>query len=89
MHVSICNQLILDLIHLLLLHKLRVWAVIYHVLPKHWGGERAVDFLRVQVFVLSIEYEVISLHPQAYSRLRPEEYEGEDVAILQLKSAWR
>ena len=79
----------LDPIHLLLLHKLRVRAVIYHVFPKHWSGERAVDFLRVQVFVLSIEYEVIALHPQAYSRLLPEEYERKDVAILRLRSAWR
>ena len=74
MHVSICNQLTLDYIHLLLFHKLRVRAVIYHVFPEHWSGERTVDFLRVQVFVLSIEYEVIALHPQAYSRLLPEEY---------------
>lgn len=87
MHVSICNQLTLDVIHLLLLHKLRVRAVIYHVFPENWGGERAVDFLRVQVFVLSIEYEIVSLHPQAYSRLLPEQYERKDVTILQLKSA--
>ena len=39
--------------------------------------------------MLSIEYEVIALHPQAYSRLLPEEYERKDVAILQLTSAWR
>ena len=89
MHVSNCSQLTLNPIHLLLLHKLRVRAVIYHVLPKHRGGERAVDFLRVQVFVLSVEYEVIALHPQAYSRLLPEEYERENVAILQLTSARR
>ena len=88
MHVSICNQLTLDPIHLLLLHELRVRTVIYHIFPKHWSGERAVDFLRVQVFVLSVEYEVISLHAQAYSRLLSEEYEREDVTILQLKSAW-
>lgn len=89
MHVSTRNQLMLDPLHLLLLHKLRVWAVIHHVFTKNWGGERAVDFLRIQVFVLSIEYEVITLHPQAYSRLLPEEYEGKDVTILQLRSAWR
>lgn len=88
MHVSICNQTTLDNIHLLLLHKLRVRAVIYHVFPEHWSGERAVNFLRVQVFVLSVEYEVIALHPQAYSRLLSEEYERKDVAILQLTSAW-
>ena len=64
----------LDPIHLLLLHKLRVRTVIYHVFPEHWSSERAVDFLRVQVFVLSIKYEVIALHPQAYSRLFNEEY---------------
>ena len=79
----------LDPTHLLLLHKLRIRAVIYHVFPKHWSGERAVDFLRVQVFVLPVEYEVITLYPQAYSRLLPEEYERKDVAILQLTSAWR
>ena len=89
MHVSHCNQLTLNPIHLLLLHKLRVRAVIYHVFPKHWGGERAVDFLCIQVFVLSIEYEVITLHPQAHSRLLPQEYEREYVAILQLTSAQR
>ena len=82
MHVSICNQLTLDHIHLLLLHKLRVRTVIYHIFPEHWGGERAVDFLRVQVLVLSVEYEVVALHPQAYSRLLPEEYKCKDVAIL-------
>lgn len=79
----------LDPIHLLLLHKLRVRAVIYHIFPKHWGGERAVDFLRVQVFVLPVEYEVITLHPQAYSGLLPEKYERKDIAILQLTLAWR
>ena len=68
MHVSHCNQLTLNPIHLLLLHKLRVRAVIYHVFPKHWGGERAVDLLCIQVFVLSIEYEVITLHTQEHSR---------------------
>lgn len=89
MHFSICIQSTLDHIHLLLLHELRIRAVIYHVFPEHWGGERAVNFLRVQVLVLSVEYEVIALHPQAYSRLLPKEYERENVAILQLTSAWR
>lgn len=44
---------------LLLLHELRVRAVVYDVRPEDGSGEFAVDFLCIYVFELAVEDEVV------------------------------
>jgi len=56
---------------LLLLHKLRIGAVVNHTLAEDWRTERAVNLLRVGVLQLRVEHEVVPFRPQAYSRLFP------------------
>lgn len=68
--------------HLLLLHELRVRAVIDDTCTENWRGEVGVDLLRVHVLQLSIEDELVAGCSKVYSRLLPEENEGEDIAIL-------
>lgn len=70
--------------HLFLLHQLRIWAVIHDLFSKDWRGERTVYVLCTDVFELPIEYEFVSLYPQADCRLLPEQDECEDVTVLKI-----
>ena len=66
----------------LLLHQLRIRAVVDHAFSKHRGRERAVYFLRIDIFQLAIEDKLISLRPKTYCRLLPQQNKGKDIAIL-------
>jgi hypothetical protein len=68
--------------HLLLLHELRVRAVIDDTSTENRRGKLSVDLFGVHVLELAIEDELIALRSKVYSRLLSEENEGEDVAIL-------
>lgn len=57
--------------YLLLLHELRIGAVVDHVLPKYRSGEWTVYFLRIEIFVLSIQDEFVSFDSQADCGLLP------------------
>jgi hypothetical protein len=72
--------------HLLLLHKLRVRAVVDDVLAENRGGQRGVDFLGVDILDLAIENEVVAFSVQTHSHLAAEEDEGEHIAVLRLVS---
>ena len=68
--------------HLLLLHELRVRAVVHDVLAEDGPGEWVVYLLGVDILDLAVQDEVISRRVQANCGLLPEEDECEDVAIL-------
>lgn len=68
--------------HLLLLHELRIRAIIDDVLAKDGRAERCVDLLRIDVLDLSVQDKVVALGVQAHRHLATEEHEREDVAIL-------
>ncbi len=67
---------------LLLFHQLRIRAIVYHALTKYRSCERAIDFLRVDIFQLSVEDELVALLPKTHCRLFPEQNKGKDFAIL-------
>lgn len=75
------------LAHLLLLHQLRVGAVVDDILAEDGSGERAVDLLGVDILDLSVEDEVVALGVEADSHLAAKENESEDIAVLLLVSA--
>ncbi len=68
--------------YLLLLHQLRVGAVVDNILAKDRGGERAVDLLGIDILDLAVEDEVVALCVQTDSHLATQEDKGEDIAIL-------
>jgi hypothetical protein len=78
----ICNAA-----HLLLLHELRVWAIVDHIATENRCREIAVDLLGVHILELAIENELVACCAEIYGRLLPKENEGEDVAIL-LRISW-
>lgn len=53
----------LSIAYLLLLHELRVGAVVYDILSEHRRRKWRVDFLSADVLELAIEDEVIALGP--------------------------
>lgn len=73
--------------YLLLLHELRVGAVVDNSGTENWGGEFCVDLLGVHVLEFAIKDELVASSSQVYGRLLSEKDKGEDIAIL-LKSAW-
>lgn len=70
------------LTHLLLFHKLRVWAVIYNVATEDRSSENSVNLFRICILMFRIEDEVIALGPKVYGRLLAQKNEGEYIAIL-------
>ena len=70
------------MLYLLLLHEFRIGTIIYNILAKYRRGQRSIDFFRIHIFQLPIQYEVIALRAQADRGLLPEQDECEDVAVL-------
>lgn len=70
--------------YLLLLHKLRVGAVVDNILAKDGGGERCVDLLRVDVLDLSVQDEVVALGVEHDGHLATEKDKSEDISVLRL-----
>jgi hypothetical protein len=73
--------------YLLLLHELRVGAIVDNSGTEDWGGKFSVDLLGVDVLEFAIEDKLVASSSKVYGRLLSEENEGEDITIL-LKSAW-
>lgn len=46
--------------YLLLLHELRVWAVVHDILAEDGRAERSVDLLRIHVLDLAVQDEVVA-----------------------------
>ena len=57
------------------------------MLPKNWGGEGAIDFLRIEILMLAIEDEIIALDSQTDCGFLAQQKEGEDITILHTSSA--
>lgn len=53
---------------------------------EHWGGERGVDILRANILKLAVQNEIISLCTEKNSRLLAQQYECEDVSILEYRN---
>ena len=72
--------------YLLLLHELRIRAVVDDILAKDRCAAWGVDLLGIDILDLSVEDKVVASGVQAHRHLATEENEGEDVAILLLVS---
>jgi hypothetical protein len=68
--------------YLLLLHQLRIRAVVHDILSKHRRSQHGIDLLRIDVLQLPIEDKIISLSSQIHRGLLPKQDEREDIAIL-------
>jgi hypothetical protein len=68
--------------YLLLLHKLRVRAVIHDIGTKHGCGKMRVDFLRIHIRKLPIQDEFVSIYTEVDYRLAAKQDEGKDIAVL-------
>ncbi len=68
--------------YLLLLHELRIRAIIYDIFAKDGRAQRGVDLLCIDVLDLSIQDEVIARCVQAHCHFTAEEDKGINVAIL-------
>lgn len=69
--------------YLLLLHELRVGAVIHHVASEYGGGQGGVDLFGIYVLELSVKDEVVARGANGDSGLLSEKNEREDIAILE------
>lgn len=82
-HVGLQRRLseaILD--EFLLLDELGIGTIVDHIRPEHWSGQGAVHLLRVHVFQLAIENELVALHAQVDGGVASQKHKGEDVAVL-------
>lgn len=69
--------------YLLLLHELRVGAVIDDVTAKNGCGQDGVDLLCVHVAQLAVQDEIVALGTETDSHFLSKEDKGENVAMLQ------
>lgn len=67
---------------LLLLHQLRIWAVIHDILAEDRCGQRRVDLLGVDILQLAIEDQVVALCAQTHRGLLSQEDEGKHIPVL-------
>ena len=74
--------------YLLLLHELRVGAVVDDILAKDRCAEWGVDLLGIDILDLSVEDKVVACGVEANGHLATKEDEGEDIAILPPVSAF-
>lgn len=68
--------------YLLLLHKLSIWAVVYHMTPKHRSCKWGIDLFGADISKLAVQNEIVPLGAQVDGCLLTEENECEDIAIL-------
>lgn len=68
--------------YLLLLHELRVWAIVDDISSEDWGCEAGIDLLSVDILQLSVEDEFVALSTDVDSGLLAKQDESEDVAVL-------
>jgi len=68
--------------YLLLLHKLRVRAVVYDIIAEDRSAERAVDLLGIDILDFAVQDKIVSFSIQADGSLAAEQNEGKDIAVL-------
>lgn len=73
--------------NLLLLHQLRIGAIVHHILAEDRSRQGRINLLCIDVFELSIQYELIALRSEADGGLFAEKNKGEYVAILRLSQS--
>jgi hypothetical protein len=76
-----------DLTNLLLLHELRVGAVIDNIFAENGGCQDGVDVFGAHVADLAVQDEVVALGADVNGGLLSEQNEGEAVAVLREKEA--
>lgn len=67
---------------LLLLHELRIRAVVHDVLAEDGRGQRRVDLLGVDILQLAIEDQIVALRTQTHRGLLAQQDEGKHIAVL-------
>jgi len=67
---------------LLLLHELRVGAIVDDVLAEDGRGQGGIDLLGAHIANLAVENELVAQRADTDGRLASEEDEGEDIAVL-------
>ena len=68
--------------NLLLLHELRVGAVVDDILAEYGGCKDGVDVLGADVLDLAVQDELVALGSEVYGGLFAEKDEGEAVSVL-------
>lgn len=68
--------------HLLLLHQLRIRAVIHHTGTKHWSRKGTVDFLGIDILQLPIQDEFVALQTQADCQFPAQQNKSKDIPVL-------
>lgn len=68
--------------YLLLFHQLPVRTIVNDVGAKHWRGKGTINLLRIDIFQLAIENELIPFGAQIYCRLSSKQDESEDITVL-------
>ena len=71
--------------YLLLLHKLCIWHIVDDIFSEDWGRQDRVYLLGIDVFNLSIQYELIAFGSEIDSHFPAQEYECKDIAILVMR----
>jgi hypothetical protein len=80
-NVSSCTT-VLTLTNLLLLHELRIGAVVDNILAENGSRKNGVDIFGAHVADLAVQDEVVALGADVDGGLLAEQNEGEAVAVL-------
>ena len=66
----------------LLVHQSLVWTIVNHTLAKYGSCQPAIDFLGVEIGVLSIQDEVVAFLTEEDCRRFSKKNEGETITVL-------
>lgn len=66
----------------LLLHELAVGAVVDDILSEDGSSQNTIDLFSIDVLLLAVQDELVSLWANEDGGLLSEEYEGKDIAKL-------
>jgi hypothetical protein len=72
------------LTHPLLVHELRIWTIVNHLLAKHRRGEFSIHILSVEIGMFSIEDKIIPLWAKKHSRGFAKENKRKAIPVLSL-----
>lgn len=59
-----------------------MWSVIYNVTSPHWSREDIVYLFRIEIFLLSIQDEIVSFGPQIRCNSSAKKNKCENIAVL-------
>ena len=68
--------------YFLLLHQLRIGAIIDHATSENWSGENIIDLFRIDVLQFAIKNEIVTLLTEVNCSLSTKKYERKHIPIL-------